>query len=154
MRVNSLLLVEDDEVAVEVFRACMERSGFSFSFHHADNGKTALEFLRSATRSLLIDAPHFMIVLDINMPVLDGFDFLRERQKDPWLRQMPVFVNSSSTDPKTVSTAYELGATAYFVKPSTLSHGTNVVSMVSQFMTYCTLPPPHNATNQGFHGAA
>lgn len=92
--------------------AALKRSDVPYAFAEAPNGKDALDLMRSQHPDV--------VVLDLMMPVLSGWDVLRERSEDPSLRAIPVIVVSANRDPE-VATAFNAGICAFLPKPFDIS---------------------------------
>ncbi|GGR84861.1 response regulator [Deinococcus sedimenti] len=108
--------------------------------HFCENGRQALDRLRGPDQW----QPD-VVVLDINMPVMDGFEALRQIRTDPDLRQYPVVMLSSSRNPDDITTAYDLLAASYLVKEQDfLTFVTQMESFVAYWShcTFCTTHPP------------
>ena len=101
-----VLLVDDDVATVEALRLLLEGAGHRVST--AENGRQALERLRDAE-------PCCVILLDIMMPVMNGFEFREAQLKDPKLATIPVIVVSA--DGRAQEKARELGSELFFQKP-------------------------------------
>ena len=102
----TVLVVDDDPAIRRMIIAALKRDGYTFL--EAPNGKEALDLMRSAHPAV--------VVLDLMMPVLSGWDVLRERQSDTSLREIPVIVVSANRDPD-VATAVNAGICAFLPKP-------------------------------------
>jgi CheY-like chemotaxis protein len=102
----SVLVVDDDPSIRKMIIAALRRDGYSFL--EAPNGRDALDLMRS-------EAPD-VVVLDLMMPILSGWDVLRERQEDAHLLKIPVIVISANRDPE-VATAVNAGICAFLPKP-------------------------------------
>jgi CheY-like chemotaxis protein len=102
-----VLVVDDDSAIRRMIVAALRREG-PYTFFEAANGKEALDLMRS-------DAPD-VIVLDLMMPILSGWDVLRERSHDETLRQIPVILVSANRDPE-IATAVDAGVCAFLPKP-------------------------------------
>ena len=108
---KTILLVDDDHDDQLLFMLALEEIGKNISCHVAKNGQEALSIL---TDTLSPD----LIFLDLNMPVMNGFDFLAEREKDERLKNIPVVIFSTTSDLGTVKKTYEMGANVFFKKPN------------------------------------
>jgi CheY-like chemotaxis protein len=104
--VFSVLVVDDDPAIRRLIIAALKRDGYEFL--EAPNGREALDLMRSRKPDV--------VVLDLMMPVLSGWDVLRERQGDPELTSIPVIVVSANRDPE-VATAVNSGICAFLPKP-------------------------------------
>jgi CheY-like chemotaxis protein len=107
---KSCLLIDDDSDDQEIFlNALTEISSDAFCVA-AKGADTAMRILKEARYS-----PDY-IFLDLNMPQMNGIDFLRTIKKDPEFRSIPVIIYSTSSQPKEVAHTLSLGATAFFTK--------------------------------------
>ncbi len=110
----TVLIVEDDDIDVESVTRGMKKCYLAFDVHATADGSRALEFLRSELtpdqRSRLI------VLLDLNMPRMNGHEFLAEIRSDPILHQTIVFVLTTSSLESDRSRAYERNIAGYFVK--------------------------------------
>jgi serine phosphatase RsbU (regulator of sigma subunit) len=107
------ILITDD---VKTHRTCIKRclDGYGYRFLEAKNGQEALDILRTTSIDL--------IILDLMMPVLDGFTFLEKWHTDPQHASIPVIVNSSLEDRQSMQKALTLGSYDYFIKTLPQEH--------------------------------
>ena len=106
--VKRVLLVEDASLVRLYYRGALERAGFQVD--EALNGLEALE--------KLLTAPVDLLIVDVNMPQMDGLTFLETlRSKSPPLSAIPALVTSTESDPQRVAAARAAGANFYVVKP-------------------------------------
>ena len=101
-----VLVVDDDPSIRRMIIAALRRSPYDFS--EAPNGREALDLMRSERPDV--------VVLDLMMPILSGWDVLRERQDDPGLRGIPVILISANRDPE-IANAVDKGVCAFLPKP-------------------------------------
>ena len=105
-RAHCVLVVDDDPSIRKMIVAALKRDGYVFC--EAPNGKEALELMRQ-------EHPN-VVVLDLMMPILSGWDVLQARELEPELRQIPVIVISANRAPE-VATAVDKGICAFLPKP-------------------------------------
>lgn len=105
-RIFKVLVVDDDPNIRRMIVAALKRDGYDFL--EAPNGREALDMMRA-------EHPN-VVVLDLMMPILSGWDVLRERADDPALRSIPVIIISANRDPE-VATAVAQGICAFLPKP-------------------------------------
>ena len=111
------VLVVDDDVSIRrLIATALRRDGFAFT--EAGNGKEALEIMRR-------DHPS-VVVLDLMMPVLSGWEVLKERARDPELQQIPVILVSAARGPE-VAEAVDKGICAFLPKPFDIGALTSLV---------------------------
>jgi CheY-like chemotaxis protein len=97
----------------------MRREKVNFNLHVATNGREAMRLLEQ--RAGIPDEPQIdLMLLDINMPIMDGFEVLNALSADHRLNRIPVCVLSTSSDESDMQRAKDLGALAYMIKPPTL----------------------------------
>jgi CheY-like chemotaxis protein len=111
MRYNNILLVEDDEDDQEIFLAALRKVDGSINCVPLFSAKEALDNLHS--KKIESD----LIFLDLNMPGMNGQQFLTEIKKNDTLRHIPVIVLSTSSHTSMIREARELGAQDFFSKP-------------------------------------
>lgn len=100
----------------------------------ARDGVEALTVLRDQEQKPQV------ILLDINMPRMNGLEFLRELRADPSLRSITVFVMSTSSNPSDKSTAYQFNVAGYIVKPLTIDEFSNSFARLVRFWDICEFP--------------
>lgn len=129
---KQIILIEDDEVDVLTFNRALKEIGVSNSVVHFESAYSALEHYRNndSTQSSIV-------VLDINMPAFDGFDFLRERVSVPSLSKLPVVVLTTSNNTKDIEKCYELGASGYMVKEIEYENYRRVVESILIYWNNC-----------------
>jgi CheY-like chemotaxis protein len=127
----TILLIEDDDVAAEAIVRSLKRQGIAAPVLHAENGAVALAILRdnSAQR-----AQHpFIALLDLNMPVMNGFEFLREVRSDPKLTGLVVFVLTTSDADIDRSRAYQEHVAGYMVKSAVGPQFRRLASLLDEY---------------------
>ena len=133
-----ILLVEDDEVEQEAIRRGFARAKMATTLHCAGDGIEALEILRGIGRPPLPDP--FLILLDLNMPRMNGFEFLTELRMDPDLRDAVVFVLTTSEIDRDRMAAYGKNIAGYILKSSLDEDFDNLVTMLDHYRQYVQLP--------------
>ena len=128
-----ILLVEDSVADAKLFGLALEESGSTSEVMRAEDGDDAL---RKLTAILNGDLPRpDVVVLDINLPRVNGFDVLRRIKGDPDLRTLPVVIFSTSRAEVDVAAAYACGASSYVVKPLDLHRYMDVVRSIESYWT-------------------
>ena len=115
--VLNVLLVEDDEVDVMNVKRAFERNHITNPLFVAGDGVEALEKLRGGE----VPKGRRIVLLDLNMPRMNGIEFLRELRRDRELSATPVVVLTTSNDDRDKIEAYQLNIAGYLVKPVTFS---------------------------------
>lgn len=113
-----VLLVDDDEDYLFVARRAIERAKLNVDVRVTRDGEEALRVLGLKPGGLEPASPHTVVVvmLDLSMPGLSGFDVLREIRACERTRELPVVIVSTSNQPEDVARSYEFGANSYVVK--------------------------------------
>lgn len=116
---HPILIVEDSPEDFEATRRALRKSRLGNGVYHCADGDEALDFLHHRGKYAdLASAPRpSMILLDLNLPGTDGREVLAEIKQDPQLRNIPVVVLTTSTDPRDIESCYEVGANSYVQKP-------------------------------------
>ncbi|MEP7125399.1 MAG: response regulator [Byssovorax sp.] len=132
----NILLVEDDEIDVMTVRRAFRKNNITNPLKVAGDGIEALEMLRSGE----IPAANRIILLDINMPRMDGIEFLRELRADPALRSTTVVVLTTSNEDRDRIHAYELNVAGYILKPVTFVSFVESMTMLNKYWTLMEFP--------------
>ena len=113
----NILLVEDDDVAAESVMRGLSRNGIDAPVVWAQDGEVALRVLRGADPERKAPRPR-VVLLDLNMPRMNGFEFLQHARADPVLRDEVVFVLTTSDTDADRMRAYHENVAGYMVKAS------------------------------------
>lgn len=110
-----ILLVEDDEIDVEIVQRAFQKQQINHPIVHASNGHEALQILRGADNYPCLPQP-YLILLDINMPRMNGIEFLQMLRQDVTLKWSIVFVLTTSNQEADKIAAYNEQIAGYFLK--------------------------------------
>ena len=135
-RLLNILLVEDDEVDVMNVQRAFKKNNIANPLFVAGNGLEALEQLRGGA----IPRDRRIILLDLNMPRMNGIEFLREMRRDPELNLTPVIVLTTSNDERDRIEAYNLNVAGYILKPVTFSNFCEVMAALNKYWALVELP--------------
>jgi chemotaxis family two-component system response regulator Rcp1 len=135
-----ILLVEDNPGDVRLTREVLSEGRIRNTLNVATDGVEALDFL--FRRGAFADAkPQDLILLDLNLPKMNGREVLAEIKKHPDLRHIPVVVLTTSSAEEDVLSAYDLHANCYITKPVDLDQFVKVVQSIEDFwLTIVRLP--------------
>jgi CheY-like chemotaxis protein len=123
-----VLLVEDNDDDVLVIKRGFSKGKIANPIHRVINGKEAFDFI-DENPGEKID----LILLDLNMEVMNGFDFLHKRKEIEKVSRIPVVVLTSSHRDEDIELAYSLGANAYVEKPINPKEFINVILSIEEF---------------------
>jgi CheY-like chemotaxis protein len=135
-RALNILLVDDDEVDVMTVKRAFEKANITNPMHIATNGLEALEILRGPK----MPATRRLVLLDLNMPKMNGIEFLRELRKDPDLAHTTVVVLTTSNEDRDRVEAYRLNVSGYLLKPVTFSTFAEVMAALNKYWTLQEMP--------------
>jgi CheY-like chemotaxis protein len=139
-RLPEILLVEDNDNDVELTRQGFKLAKLAANLHHAPNGEECLRFLRKQGEYAQAPTPD-LILLDLNMPRLDGRAVLAELVADEALRHLPVVILTTSAEEEEVLRMYELRCSSYIVKPVDFDEFLRVIRLIGEYwFTVVTLP--------------
>lgn len=127
-----ILVVEDNAGDARLITEALRDAAVNAEVHIVENGTDALDFLQRSGSDGKQRWPS-IVLLDLNLPQLDGFDVLRAVKSDAALRSLPVIVFSSSGDARDVAKAYALRANAYVAKPMILDEYLRCVRVIVGF---------------------
>lgn len=138
-RATNILLVEDDEVDVMNVQRAFKRINVTNPLFVAGNGLEALKLLRGGGE-IAVPKQRLLILLDINMPKMNGIEFLRELRADRDLQHIPVIVLTTSDEDRDRFEAYRLNVAGYILKPVTFPNFAEVMAALNRYWTLCELP--------------
>ncbi len=127
-----ILLVEDNPGDALLTRETLEDSKILHELFHVETGNAAMDFLRNQGEHAEAPKPD-MILLDLNLPGMDGREVLAAVKEDPDLRRIPVVVLTSSQAEEDVVRSYNLHANAYVTKPVGLDGFAKIVKGIESF---------------------
>ena len=132
---KSILLIEDDELDIISVTRSINKINANIKLHTAFNGIEALEMLTGDTAAKLNPVPD-LILLDINMPKMNGIEFLKALRKDARYKYIKVFIMTTSNEEQDRSEAEALGISGYVIKPLNFNTNTKKSSSMDNFMHF------------------
>ena len=132
----NILLVEDDEVDVMNIRRAFKKGNISNPLFVAGNGLEALEMLRGDE----VPRTRRLVLLDLNMPRMNGIEFLRELRADPELSPTPVVVLTTSDAERDKVEAYNLHVAGYLLKPVTFANFCETMTSLNRYWALVEMP--------------
>ena len=130
-----VLLVEDDEDDIEITRRAFRNGKIANPLHVVRDGEEGLEYLRHTGRYAdpAVAPRPGLILLDLNLPRLDGREVLKLLKEDPSLRRIPVVVLTTSSEEADVLGCYDAGANTYITKPVEFEKFLQAVVTIGQY---------------------
>lgn len=135
-----ILVVDDDSADVLMIEEALEQSGVEKTIDVVGDGQEAMDFLRRSGRHVAARRPD-MILLDLNMPRMDGREVLGLVKSDPDLRTIPIVVLTTSNADSDILSSYTLQANAYVTKPIGLDEFNTVVRHIDEFFGQVVVLP-------------
>jgi CheY-like chemotaxis protein len=136
-----ILLVEDELADAHLVRMAIRESKVACNLHHALDGLDAFAFMRCEGERYKNMPQPDLILLDLNMPRMNGREFLASLKADEYLASIPVVVLTTSEVERDVTTAYKLGASGFITKPVDMAQLVVVMRQVlGYWLTLARLP--------------
>lgn len=144
MKKAIILLVDDNEHDVFLIQRALKKSNVSAEIVVAWDGVEALDYLLGTGKYAGRDLNEMptVILLDLKMPKVDGFEVLRQMRKDPRTKYLPVVILTASKEEVDIANSYALGANAYVGKPVDFDEFANVVYQLGLFWLSMNESPP------------
>ena len=135
-----ILLVEDSVSDIMLIRRSFDQSKLDHTLYCVEDGETAIAFLKRVGEYSRVERPD-LIILDLNLPRLDGREVLAQIKQDPDLKRIPVIVLTTSSAEQDVIRSYDLHANCYIVKPFDVYDFLQIANFIEQFwLRTVTLP--------------
>lgn len=130
-----ILVAEDDPDDVFLLKRAFSQAGLNDPVHFVRDGQEVVDYLRGAQRADGEPAAGLpnLLLLDLRMPRLDGFEVLRWLKTQPALQRLPVVVLSAVDEPQGIENAYSLGANSYLLKPRNPEALRNLVQTLRRY---------------------
>lgn len=139
MRELTFLVVDDNDLDVEKVERAFKRLNISNPLVRAKDGYEALECLRGSASTTKLAKP-YVVLLDVNMPRMNGIEFLRELRSDSVLSDTTVVVLTTSDRKQDVEAAYQNQVAGYIVKPITREEMVAALGALDAYWNLCVLP--------------
>ena len=130
-----ILLVEDDNVDAMMTQRTLDELKVTNKLVRTTNGEEALEYLRNAENK-----KPCIILLDLNMPKMNGFEFLEIAKDDPLIKKIPVVTLTTSDGESNIVDSYNLGVAGYIVKPVDYKQFVEAMRTLDMYWTLNRLP--------------
>jgi len=138
---TTILLVEDDPGHARLIEKNLRRSNVMNGVIKASNGQQALDYLFSEGQYTGTErASPLLVLLDLNMPVLDGYQVLKRMKADERTKTIPVIILTTTDDTREVSRCYELGCSVYVTKPVDYEQFILAIRNLGLFLSIVTVP--------------
>jgi CheY-like chemotaxis protein len=128
-----ILLAEDEPADAHLVQLALRENHILADLHQVADGREALEFLRHQSPRFATTPRPSLILLDLNMPRMDGRECLAELKRDPDLRDIPVVILTTSDVQRDVLISYRTGAAGFITKPVDLAQFIQAVGQLTQY---------------------
>jgi len=137
----TILLVEDDLGHARLIEKNLRRSNITNEIVTVSDGQQAIDYLFCVGTYVGAEHPSPMLVLlDLNLPVLDGYQVLRRMRADGRTKHIPVVILTTTDDTREVAHCYELGCNVYVTKPVDYEQFSEAISKLGLFLAVVTVP--------------
>lgn len=127
---ENILLIEDDRVDIMTVQRALKKNMISNPLHIARTGLEALNMLRGEAGFEKISPAPALILLDLNLPKMNGIEFLHELRSDPELKDLHIIVLTSSNEPKDRAAVFEYDVDDYVVKPHSFEEFNRAIATI------------------------
>jgi CheY-like chemotaxis protein len=132
MKRNTILLVEDDELDVISFERSLKKLNTEYDLYVAHNGKEALNMLNDPKDPVLPD----VVLLDLNMPKMNGIEFLTALRSEKKFQDLKVFIMTTSSEAADRAITEKLGISGYIIKPLSYTDNTKKADSMDSFAQF------------------
>ena len=136
----TILLVEDDPGHARLIEKNLRRASITNKIVNVTNGQAALDYLAANEKLLAGAVLPMLVLLDLNIPVLDGYEVLRHMKADERTQKIPVVVLTTTDDPREVARCYELGCNVYVTKPVDYERFSEAIQKLGLLLSIVTIP--------------
>jgi CheY-like chemotaxis protein len=137
----TILLAEDDLGHARLIEKNLRRANIKNEIHFATNGQEALDYLfGEGAYENKQHAGHLLVLLDLNMPVLDGYQVLERMKRDERTKSIPVIILTTTDDAREVTRCYELGCNVYITKPVDYEQFAEAMRKLGLFLMAVVIP--------------
>lgn len=130
-----ILLVEDDQVDVMTVKRALKEIHVTNPVVNVENGEEALKYLRDPK-----SVKPCIILLDLNMPIMNGIEFMQVAKRDAQLKRIPVVVLTTSEEQQDKVSSFDLGVAGYMAKPVDYRQFVEVMRTIDAYWTISELP--------------
>ncbi len=136
-----ILLAEDDMGHATLIQRNLRRAGVRNEIVHVTDGQEALDYVRAEGAYVGRPAPEALVILlDINMPRIDGIEALRQLKADEETRKIPAIMLTTTDDPREIERCYAYGCSVYITKPVEYEKFSDAIRQFGLFLQVVKLP--------------
>jgi CheY-like chemotaxis protein len=131
----TILLVEDDPGHARLIEKNLRRANLTNDIVHLTDGQRAIDYLFNNSRPTSV-----LVLLDLNLPVLDGYQVLERMRHDERTKRIPVIILTTTDDSREINRCYELGCNVYVTKPVDYEQFCEAIRKLGLFMAVLMIP--------------
>jgi CheY-like chemotaxis protein len=135
----SIIMIEDDDGHARLIERNIRRAGISNTIHHFTDGTSALEFIFNGSDGPILNGPA-MVLLDLNLPDMNGADILTRIKSVEKLKRTPVVVLTTTDDKVEIQRCYDLGCNVYITKPVNYEAFSDAIRQLGLFLAVIQVP--------------
>ena len=136
----AILLAEDDPGHARLIEKNLRRANVTNPIITVGDGQAALDYLFDRAATDAQPNPALLVLLDLNMPVLDGYQVLERMKADERTKRIPVVILTTTDDPREVSRCYDLGCNVYVTKPVDYEQFSEAIRKLGLFLSVVAIP--------------
>ena len=137
----TILLAEDDDGHASLIHRNLQRAGLANGFHRVKDGQEALDYIFARDEYAgQLPTANVLLLLDINMPRVDGVEVLRQLKGSPATAMIPIIMLTTTDDPREVERCYALGCNVYITKPVDYDGFINAIQQLGLFLQVVRVP--------------
>ena len=146
----TILIAEDDDAHAALIEKNLRRSGMEKPCHRLRDGQATLDFLMGSENGQREKGSYrYLLLLDINLPKVNGIDVLRRIKEHEELKKIPVLMLSTTDDPKEVETCHDIGCNFYLTKPTEPETFAQMIISLGSFLDILTVPTLRHGSPSG-----
>jgi CheY-like chemotaxis protein len=145
----SIVLAEDDDGHATLIQRNLQRSGVVNGFFRVRDGQEVLDLIRG--EGAYVDQPprgNILLLLDINMPCVDGIEVLRRLKGNARTNAIPIIMLTTTDDPREIERCYQLGCSVYVTKPVEYTAFIEAINRLGLFLQVVRVPPTLGRTEE------
>ncbi len=137
----TVIIAEDDEGHATLIKKNLKRAGIGNPILHFKDGQEVIDFFfRKGNEHCRKQGAHYLLLLDIRMPKVDGIEVLQRIKEDEELRKIPVIMVTTTDDPREVDNCHRLGCNNYITKPVDSDKFIEAIRLLGLFLLVVELP--------------
>ena len=133
-----LVMIEDDEGHATLIKKNLNRAGIGNKMVHLSDGTQAIDYFFGPQNAQTHDKT--LVLLDLNLPEIDGYEILRRLKSEPHTRNIPIIVLTTTDNPREIDRCYELGCNVYITKPVEYNNFADAIQKLGLMLAVVKVP--------------